>query len=72
MQVLAFSTLSHPTWRWRVVNYAGEAIEESRATFPTIATAVAAGALRLAEMNVIDHSISANLYTRWRPYSRVR
>ena len=30
MQVTAFLTPQEPDWRWRIVNYAGETIEESR------------------------------------------
>ncbi|MBI2160413.1 MAG: hypothetical protein HYU25_08570 [Candidatus Rokubacteria bacterium] len=56
MQVTAFSTPAHPEWRWRIVNYAGEMVEESRETFPTIAAAVARGTRRLIEMNVVDRS----------------
>src|SRR5262249_13227091 len=40
MQVIAFSTPSYPDWRWRIVNYAGEVVEESHETFPSIALAV--------------------------------
>jgi hypothetical protein len=58
MQVAAFSTPQNPNWRWRIVNYAGEILEESRETFPTIASAVAQGAKRLAEMNVVDRSVA--------------
>src|SRR3989442_1222645 len=29
MQVVAFSNPSQPDWRWRIVNYAGEMVEES-------------------------------------------
>ena len=56
MQVTAFSTPLRPDWRWRIVNYAGEIIEESRDSFPTIASAVAKGTQRLVQMNVVDHS----------------
>jgi hypothetical protein len=56
MQVTAFSTPARPVWRWRIVNYAGEMVEESRETFPTIAAAVARGTRRLIEMNVVDRS----------------
>ena len=57
MQVLAFSTPQDPQWRWRIINYAGELLEESRETFPTIARAIAAGSKRLTAMNVIDTSV---------------
>src|SRR5437899_12274258 len=56
MQVVAFSTPMNPHWRWRIVNYAGEVVEESNETFPTIASAVAQGKKRLVQMNVVDRS----------------
>ena len=58
MQVIAFSTPGSPAWRWRIVNYAGELVEESHETFATIAAAVAQGAKRLVELNVVDHSVT--------------
>jgi hypothetical protein len=58
MQVTAFSTPMDPNWRWRIVNYAGETLEESRETFPTIASAVAQGTKRLLEMNIVDRSVA--------------
>ena len=64
MNVVAFSTPLHPTWRWRIINYAGEIVEESETSFPSIGSAVAAGAKRLQTMNAIDRS------TRPAPYSR--
>ena len=57
-QVTAFSTPSSPEWRWRIVNYAGDVIEESRETFRTIATAVASGTQRLTQLNIPDRSVS--------------
>lgn len=56
MQVAAFSTPASPGWRWRIVNYAGEIVEESRDVFPSIASAVAQGMKRLVQMNVVDRS----------------
>ena len=56
VQVTAFSTPTQPDWRWRIVNYAGEMIEESYDRFPSIAEAVAKGAQRLLQMNVVDRS----------------
>jgi hypothetical protein len=56
MQVTAFSTPLRPDWRWRIVNYAGEILEESRDSYPTIASAVAKGTQRLVQMNVVDRS----------------
>jgi hypothetical protein len=57
VQVLAFSTPQDPLWRWRIVNYAGELVEESRDTFQTIARAIQEGSKRLTAMNVIDTSV---------------
>ena len=48
MQVIAFSTPTCPDWRWRIVNYAGEVIEESQSTFRTIATGGATSAPTLS------------------------
>jgi hypothetical protein len=58
MQVTAFSTPNAPAWRWRIVSYSGDVIEESRETFATIAMAVATGARRLREIDVPDRSES--------------
>ncbi len=69
MQVTAFSTPSRPNWRWRIVNYAGETIEESREEFPTISAAVARGTRRLVEMNVVDRSEPTR---PWRSTSHLR
>ena len=57
MQVVAFSTPQDPLWRWRIVNYAGELVEESRETFPTIAGALAQGSKRMSALDVVDHSV---------------
>ena len=58
MQVAAVSTPQDGgSWRWRIVNYAGEVIEESRETFPTIASAVEQGSKRLAKMDGVDNSV---------------
>ncbi len=56
MQVVAISTTASPSWRWRIVNYAGETVAESHETFSTIGGAVAQGRTRLLEMNVVDRS----------------
>ena len=57
MRVAAFKNSNDADWRWRIVNYAGETIEESRDSFPTIASAVANGKKRLVQMNVVDRSV---------------
>ncbi len=69
MQVTAFSTPRQPDWRWRIVNYAGETIEESRRTFPTIALAVEDGKRRLKGMGA-DESTPAVPYGRSTSYLR--
>jgi hypothetical protein len=56
VQVMAFSTPARPDWRWRIVNYAGEIVEESYDGFPTIAAAVAKGTARLILLNQVDTS----------------
>jgi hypothetical protein len=60
MQVVAVATPAGPEWQWRLVNYAGEIVEESSRIFPTIATAVAAGVTRRNELNVVDVSEQPN------------
>jgi hypothetical protein len=68
VNVVAVSTPLHPDWRWRIVDYAGDIVEESRTSFPTIHTAVAEGAKRLEDMNTVDRSKRPALYARprWR------
>jgi hypothetical protein len=43
MNVVAVSTPGQPGWRWRIVDYHGEMVEESDAVFATISQAVAEG-----------------------------
>ena len=69
MQVAAFATPQDHGWRWRIVNYAGEVIEESHATFASIAMAVAKGTERLIAMNVVDRSTTPR---GWRATSHRR
>jgi hypothetical protein len=56
MQVAAVATAQDSGWRWRIVNYAGEVIEESTDTFGSIAAAVAHGSARLVTLDVVDRS----------------
>lgn len=58
MQVTAFATPAHPEWRWRIVSYSGEVIEESRDSFPSIAAAVASGNVRLRAMDDVDRTVA--------------
>ena len=54
MDVVAVSTPPENAWRWRIVNYAGEVVEESHETFTTIAAALASGAGRLPAINLAN------------------
>jgi hypothetical protein len=69
MQVAAFTTPGDARWRWRIVNYAGDVIEESAETFSSIAAAVAQGNARLLELNVVDRS---EPFRPWRRTAHVR
>jgi len=72
MQVTAFSTPTRPDWRWRIVNYAGDVLEESHETFPTIAAAVAKGTARLISLNVVDRSVPSRMWRRSTSHLRNR
>jgi len=61
MQVAAFCKPNQPDWRWRIVDYAGVIVEESRLTFRTIALAVEEGRRRLRELDT-DRSIPKPVY----------
>ncbi len=72
MQVAAISTPpDNFLWRWRIVNYAGEVVEESRETFPTIASAVEHGSKRLRQMDVVDNSVPYQPHGRSTRHLRV-
>jgi len=63
VQVAAVSTPQDGArWRWRIVNYAGEVVEESRETFATIASAIEHGSKRLAQMGGVDNSVPYGHY----------
>jgi hypothetical protein len=64
MNVVAISTPRRTGWQWRIVSYAGETVEESSRTFPTIASAVADGSARLRAMDVVDVSERPSAYGR--------
>jgi hypothetical protein len=66
MQVAAFATTADRGWRWRIVNYAGEVVEESTEMFGTIAAAVADGSARLVTLNVVDRSQPTRSWRRHR------
>jgi hypothetical protein len=56
MQVAAVTKAEDRGWRWRIVNYAGDVIEESAELFGSIAAAVAQGSARLGTLNLVDRS----------------
>jgi hypothetical protein len=62
MQVVALSTPTRTGWSWRIVNAAGEVIEESRERFPSIAQAVATGRNRLSRLKLVDRSVPPRPY----------
>jgi hypothetical protein len=64
MNVLAVSTPGDPDWRWGIVDYHGQTIEESYTAFPTIAEAVAEGRERLQQHADRDAPIQRQ---RWVP-----
>ena len=72
MQVVAVSTPSRPDWRWRIVNYAGEIVEESHETFPSIAAAVREGGRRLHEIDMPDQSAPMQSFYRGTSHLRSR
>jgi hypothetical protein len=61
MQVGAFSIPGRTGWRWRIINYAGEMVEESRESFATIAIAVEHGTKRARSM-AEDRSVPRRPY----------
>jgi hypothetical protein len=65
MQVAAVTSPRDRGWRWRIVNYAGELVEESTDVFATIAAAIAQGSAHLVTLNVVDRSEAS------RPWRRV-
>jgi hypothetical protein len=62
MQVVAFSTPLNPAWRWRIVSYSGEQVEESREEFVSIGAALATGWKRLRELNIVDRTVAAPVH----------
>jgi hypothetical protein len=72
VQVLAFCTPARPEWRWRIVNYEGEMVEESHETFVSIATAVTEGTRRMDELNVKDLTERTHTFARSTSHFRTR
>lgn len=62
MQIIAFATPMQPEWRWRIVNYAGETVEESSERFPTIGAALVTGTQRLKRLDIVDTSVRVPPY----------
>jgi hypothetical protein len=72
VQVLAFCSPARPEWRWRIVNYEGEMVEESYETFRSIATAVTEGSRRMDELTVKDLAERTHTFARSPSYFRTR
>jgi hypothetical protein len=72
MQVVAFCTPARPEWRWRIVNYSGETVEESYETFLSIAAAVTDGTHRMDALTVRDLAERSGTYARSTSYLRRR
>ena len=66
MHVVAISSPTYPEWRWRIIDYSGGTLEESRERFPTISAAVAAGTDELVRMTGTDRSTLFDLQWRMR------
>jgi hypothetical protein len=64
MQVAAVTTPRERGWRWRIVNYAGDVVEESTDVFGTIAAAIAHGSAHLVTLNVVDRSEATRVWRR--------
>jgi hypothetical protein len=64
MQVVAFSTPAHPEWRWRLVNFAGDIVEESHHAFASIAAAITDGTRRMDEVSAEDLSSHSRTFVR--------
>ncbi len=47
MNIVAVSTPTSSGWRWRIVDYSGEVVEESHTRFSSIAIAIAEGTAHL-------------------------
>jgi hypothetical protein len=62
VDVTAFSTPTRPDWRWRIVTYAGEMVEESYESFATIKLAITEGTKRMTALNVVDRSVPTRAY----------
>jgi hypothetical protein len=47
MDIVAVSTRSVPGWRWRMLDYSGQTVEESNRAFDSIDIAIAEGVARM-------------------------
>ena len=66
MNVVAICTPPSAAWRWRIVDYSGQMIEESYTTFPSIESAVAEGVQRLHARDDRDVASTATRFSRRR------
>jgi hypothetical protein len=67
MNVVAISTPSSVGWRWRIVDYSGQMVEESDGTFASIEIAITHGVERMRARDDQDSANSASpSSSRWR------
>ena len=71
MTVVAVSIPSQVGWRWRIVDYNGETIQESDAVFSTMGRGLAEGRERLGHLPERDAPIQRQR-SAWRQVSRER
>ena len=67
MNVVAVSTPASPGWRWRILDYSGQMVEESDGTFGSIESALAHGVERIRARDKSDSEHSASALSWRRP-----
>lgn len=65
MHIVAISTPSSAGWRWRILDYSGQMVEESDGTFGSIEMAIAHGAERMRSRDEAASGNSASA-SSWR------
>jgi hypothetical protein len=68
MDVVAISTPASSGWRWRIIDYSGEMVEESNTTFASIASATADGMERIRARDDAESASATRRHdpARWR------
>ena len=66
MNVVAISTPSSVSWRWRIIDYSGQMVEESDGTFGSIESAITHGVERMRARDEQDlvNTASASSWRR--------